>query len=99
MGYAKLPTEVSREPSPMFESDAALFLSKLLPVFAYPLGLTILLGLLSGTCALLRYRRLAGSQRGHGSRGALGLLNAGGCQLGLRHTRTTIPAKADGRDP
>jgi hypothetical protein len=32
MGYAKLPTEVSREPSPMFGSDAALLLSKLLPV-------------------------------------------------------------------
>jgi hypothetical protein len=35
----------------MFESAAALFLSKLLPVFAYPLGLTILLGLLSGEMA------------------------------------------------
>ena len=43
----------------MFESDVALFLSKLLPIFVYPLGLTILLGFLSVICALLRYRRLA----------------------------------------
>jgi len=43
----------------MFESDSTLFLSKLLPVFFYPMGLTILLALIAGLFLLLNFRRLA----------------------------------------
>lgn len=37
-----------------------LYLSKILPVFVYPVGLTLLLALLAGLCWLFRWRRLAG---------------------------------------
>jgi uncharacterized SAM-binding protein YcdF (DUF218 family) len=43
----------------MFGNDILLFLSKLLPIFLYPLGLTLVLSILGGICALLDRRRLA----------------------------------------
>jgi uncharacterized SAM-binding protein YcdF (DUF218 family) len=41
------------------ESSVMLFLSKLLPIFVYPVGLTLSLLLISGLCLLLNFRRLA----------------------------------------
>ena len=43
----------------MFESDASFFLTKLLPLFVYPLGAAISLAVAGGICAALRLRRLA----------------------------------------
>jgi uncharacterized SAM-binding protein YcdF (DUF218 family) len=48
----------------MFESGFSLFLSKLLPVFLYPIGLTLSLALISGLCSLFSLRRLALSSVG-----------------------------------
>jgi uncharacterized SAM-binding protein YcdF (DUF218 family) len=48
----------------MFESGLSLFLSKLLPVFFYPVGLTVLFILIGGLCLLLNFRRLALSSVG-----------------------------------
>jgi uncharacterized SAM-binding protein YcdF (DUF218 family) len=48
----------------MFENGFSLFLSKFLPVFFYPVGLTISLVLIGGLCALLNLRRLALSSIG-----------------------------------
>src|SRR5262245_55431935 len=43
----------------MFESSVVLYLSKVLPIFVYPVGLTLSLFLISGLCLLLNFRRLA----------------------------------------
>jgi uncharacterized SAM-binding protein YcdF (DUF218 family) len=43
----------------MVESGVFLFLSKLLPLFFYPVGLSLSLGLISCLCSLLKFRRLA----------------------------------------
>jgi uncharacterized SAM-binding protein YcdF (DUF218 family) len=43
----------------MFENGVFLFLSKLLPLFIYPVGLTLSLGLIGSLCLLLKFRRLA----------------------------------------
>jgi len=43
----------------MFENDVFLFLSKLLPLFLYPVGLSLSLGLIGSLCSLLKFRRLA----------------------------------------
>jgi uncharacterized SAM-binding protein YcdF (DUF218 family) len=43
----------------MPENDVFLFLSKLLPLFFYPVGLSLSLGLIGGLCSLLKFRRLA----------------------------------------
>lgn len=48
----------------MLESGSALFLSKLLPLFLYPVGLTISLVLIGGLCSMLNFRRLALSSFG-----------------------------------
>ena len=43
----------------MFETDTSLFLSKLLPMFFYPLGAAISLAVAGGICVALQLRRLA----------------------------------------
>ncbi len=43
----------------MTDNVATLFLTKLLPVFVYPLGLSLILLLLAGLCAYLNWRRSA----------------------------------------
>jgi uncharacterized SAM-binding protein YcdF (DUF218 family) len=43
----------------MPETTAALFLTKLLPLAVYPLGLALLLGMVGALCMLYRYRRTA----------------------------------------
>ncbi len=42
----------------MFETDTSLFLTKLLPVFVYPLGAAISLAVVGVICSALRLRRL-----------------------------------------
>src|SRR5262252_4176853 len=48
----------------MFEHGLSLFLSKLLPLFLYPIGLSLSLGLIAALCSLLNFRRLALSSIG-----------------------------------
>jgi uncharacterized SAM-binding protein YcdF (DUF218 family) len=43
----------------MFENGVSLFLSKLLPLFFYPVGLSLSLALIGSLCSLLKFRRLA----------------------------------------
>ena len=43
----------------MLGNDVSLFLSKLLPLFLYPVGLSLFLGLIGSLCSLLKFRRLA----------------------------------------
>jgi uncharacterized SAM-binding protein YcdF (DUF218 family) len=43
----------------MVENGVFLFLSKLLPLLFYPVGLSLSLGLIGSLCSLLRFRRLA----------------------------------------
>jgi uncharacterized SAM-binding protein YcdF (DUF218 family) len=43
----------------MFENGVFLFLSKFLPLFFYPVGLSLSLGLIGSLCLLLKFRRLA----------------------------------------
>ncbi|MGK0173127.1 MAG: uncharacterized SAM-binding protein YcdF (DUF218 family) [Gammaproteobacteria bacterium] len=45
----------------MRDSVPLLFLTKLMPVFVFPLGLAILLALVAGFCLLMRWRRAATS--------------------------------------
>jgi uncharacterized SAM-binding protein YcdF (DUF218 family) len=43
----------------MFENGVSLFLSKLLPLFFYPVGLSLSLALIGSLCSLLKFRRVA----------------------------------------
>jgi len=42
----------------MFENGVFLFLTKFLPMFFYPVGLSLSLGLIVSLCSLLKFRRL-----------------------------------------